>query len=99
MELQSSKHHGNRKHGGFGTRLYRIWIGMKDRCFNKNGSNYYAYGAKGIIVVMNGKIHLKHLEVGLQKMVMKILLHQTEKIMIKGIILIIVDGLHQKNNY
>ena len=50
MELQSSKHHGNRKHGGFGTRLYRIWIGMKDRCFNKNGSNYYAYGAKGIVV-------------------------------------------------
>ena len=50
MELQSSKHHGNRKHGGFGTRLYRICTGMKDRCFNKNGSNYYAYGAKGIIV-------------------------------------------------
>ena len=24
-------------HGGRGTRLYRIWIGMKNRCYNPNG--------------------------------------------------------------
>lgn len=31
-------------------RLYRIWGGMKQRCYNKNASNYKYYGAKGIII-------------------------------------------------
>lgn len=33
------------------TRLYRIWAGMKTRCYNKNQSYAYGkYGAKGIVV-------------------------------------------------
>lgn len=31
-------------------RLYRIWIGVKTRCYNTNSANYKYYGAKGIIV-------------------------------------------------
>ncbi len=40
----------NAKHGGFGTRLYRIWQGMKNRCFNLNDKAYKWYGNKGITV-------------------------------------------------
>lgn len=29
---------------------YRIWKGMKDRCFNKNNKNYHNYGGRGITV-------------------------------------------------
>lgn len=38
-------------HGGKGTRLYTIWIGMKQRCYNPNGSGYKRYyGSRGITV-------------------------------------------------
>ena len=30
------------------TRLYRIWIGIKSRCFDKNHSSYKKYGYRGI---------------------------------------------------
>lgn len=29
-------------------RLYTIWQGMKDRCYNSNSSHYYLYGERGI---------------------------------------------------
>lgn len=32
------------------TRLYRIWMGMKTRCYNQNDYAYKYYGARGIIV-------------------------------------------------
>ena len=28
--------------------LYKAWLGIKDRCNNKNGCNYKHYGARGI---------------------------------------------------
>lgn len=31
-------------------RLYRIWNGMRDRCYNKNHTNFYLYGARGIVI-------------------------------------------------
>lgn len=40
----------NRTHGLSNTRLYRIWLNMKERCFNKNSKSYKNYGAKGIKV-------------------------------------------------
>lgn len=40
----------NLKHGGNGTRLYRIWVYMRKRCHNPKDSNYKYYGAKGINV-------------------------------------------------
>jgi len=38
------------KHGGWGTRLYTVWVDMKQRCFNQNNKKYPRYGARGITV-------------------------------------------------
>lgn len=40
----------NYKHGLKGTRLYRIWNGIKNRCFNPNYHRYSDYGGRGIKV-------------------------------------------------
>lgn len=40
----------NTKHGGYGTRLYRIWDSMKSRCRNPNSISYPDYGGKGITI-------------------------------------------------
>lgn len=40
----------NTKHGESGTRLYRIWRGIKTRCQNPNHGDYANYGARGIKV-------------------------------------------------
>jgi hypothetical protein len=37
-------------HGGYGTRLYRIWANMLNRCRNPNVKAYKDYGARGIAV-------------------------------------------------
>lgn len=39
-----------KKHGMFGTRIYKIWSGMKDRCYNENLKSYKDYGGRGITV-------------------------------------------------
>lgn len=36
------------KHGKRHTRLYRIWLNMKNRCNNKKSKCFYYYGGKGI---------------------------------------------------
>ena len=38
----------NTKHGGKGTRLYRIWHGMKQRCYNPKSDHYNLHGGRGI---------------------------------------------------
>lgn len=40
----------NTTHGQTGTRLYSIWNGMKNRCYNQKQLAYKNYGAKGIEV-------------------------------------------------
>ena len=35
-------------HGESASRLYKIYAGMKDRCYNKNNKRYDIYGQKGI---------------------------------------------------
>lgn len=40
----------NIKHGASYTRLYQIWLGMKQRCHNPNSPMYRYYGARGIAV-------------------------------------------------
>jgi len=40
----------NYKHGGKGTRLYRIWLNMKNRCHNPKTPPFKNYGARGITV-------------------------------------------------
>lgn len=41
---------GNFKHGLHGTRTYRRWKSMKQRCFDTGAVNYSAYGGAGITV-------------------------------------------------
>jgi len=38
------------KHGHSHSRIYRIWIGIRARCFNPNNESYYRYGGRGIKV-------------------------------------------------
>lgn len=38
------------KHGREGTRLYVVWINMKQRCENPNNSRFADYGGRGITV-------------------------------------------------
>lgn len=37
-------------HGQHGSRLYKIWLGMKQRCGNSNFKQYSDYGGRGITV-------------------------------------------------
>ena len=37
-------------HGMTHTPEYRVWQGMKARCYNKNDKSYYRYGGRGITV-------------------------------------------------
>lgn len=39
-----------RKHGLCKTRIWRIWTGMKTRCYNKNDKAYKNYGGRGIAI-------------------------------------------------
>lgn len=43
------KHRPNYKHGLEGTRFYRIWKGLKQRCTNVNYASYHRYGGRGIL--------------------------------------------------
>lgn len=40
----------NLKHGMSNSRLFKIWSGMKARCYNKNVPAYKNYGGRGIFV-------------------------------------------------
>lgn len=37
-------------HKGSKTRLYRVWVGMRERCNNPNSSRFSDYGGRGITV-------------------------------------------------
>lgn len=38
------------RHGGTHTRLHKIWMSMRNRCYNKNEKAYIHYGGRGILV-------------------------------------------------
>lgn len=42
--------HGLSRENGKKTRLYRIWNGMKVRCYDKNDRAYEMYGGRGIVI-------------------------------------------------
>lgn len=45
----------NETHGKSGDRLYKIWKGMKSRCYNPNHKSYKNYGMRGIFVCQEWK--------------------------------------------
>ena len=49
----------NTKHGQYKSRLYYIWHGMKDRCYNTNTNYYKHYGGRGIMVCDEWKDNFK----------------------------------------
>lgn len=40
----------NEMHGYSKTNLYKVWAGMKQRCYNEKNARYYQYGGRGISV-------------------------------------------------
>lgn len=40
----------NKIHGESKTKLFKVWVGMKQRCFNENIKGYENYGGRGITV-------------------------------------------------
>lgn len=42
-------------HGMTKTRVFKIWQGILKRCYNKNATNYYLYGARGVGVCKRWK--------------------------------------------
>jgi hypothetical protein len=38
------------KHGQSKTPVYKVWIAMKDRCYNSNNDEFHNYGGRGITV-------------------------------------------------
>lgn len=49
-EIVSEKNRKNKKHGLYGSRIYRIWRQMKARCYNSESNVYKYYGGRGISV-------------------------------------------------
>lgn len=50
MRNPSGENHPNHKHGQYNTRLYRVWQGMKHRCYCETSTDWNSYGGKGIKV-------------------------------------------------
>ena len=48
MTSKARKTHGATVENGKGTRLFQIWMGMKQRCNNPNSPKYKRYGGRGI---------------------------------------------------
>lgn len=44
-----------KKHGYSGTKLYAVWKGIIQRCFNKNNKEYKNYGGRGITICREWK--------------------------------------------
>lgn len=38
----------NKKHGGANSKLYKVWCGIKARCYQKGNDHYDLYGGRGI---------------------------------------------------
>nr|DAG87323.1 MAG TPA: hypothetical protein [Herelleviridae sp.] len=49
-KAQKQAHENNKKHQMSGTRIYRIWSQIKQRCQNEKSSHYQYYGGKGICI-------------------------------------------------
>ena len=53
---------GNKIHGLSHTRIHKIWMGIKDRCYRTNREDYKKYGAKDIKLVSSDIVMPRLLE-------------------------------------
>lgn len=49
-KIPSKYNKRNYKHGEYYTKLYKVWISMKQRCFNPKSKDYPDYGGRGITI-------------------------------------------------
>lgn len=45
----------HKTHGGYKSRLYKTWCGMKGRCYNPNDPKFKDYGGRGIVICAEWK--------------------------------------------
>jgi hypothetical protein len=50
LSLSKLNNEYNLTHGLSKTKLYRVWVGIKDRCFDEKRATYKNYGGRGITV-------------------------------------------------
>jgi hypothetical protein len=53
MEYETVTTKGNTKHGKCYTKIYGVWHGIKQRCFDKNRPEYERYGGRGITMFVD----------------------------------------------
>ncbi|TPR12284.1 hypothetical protein DY124_06200 [Apilactobacillus micheneri] len=53
------EHNPNKSHGLTGTRLYKIYSKMHERCYRKNYHQFYLYGGRGIEICDEWLNHFK----------------------------------------
>lgn len=52
----------NYRHGKWKTALFNVWIGMRNRCYQKNTKYYSNYGGRGIVVCPEWKDNFETFE-------------------------------------
>lgn len=50
LEIEARSIGNNTKHSGANSRIYKIYNGMKKRCYNENCSSFPNYGGRGICI-------------------------------------------------
>jgi hypothetical protein len=56
------RNHESRTHGDVDSRLYAIWHGMKQRCYDTNRKDYNNYGGRGITICNEWKDNYSHFQ-------------------------------------
>lgn len=59
IAIAGTKTRFKEKHGLSRTRIYRIWSGMRDRCYNPNNSKAHVYYVRGIGICAEWKSNFK----------------------------------------
>ena len=85
------------RHGMEGTRLYKIWDCMKQRCTNQNSPNFENYGGRGITVCKEWEDFVNFLSWA-EKSGYKDTLSLDRETMMAHILQIIADGLPELNS-
>ena len=67
MRMKDAIQKQNARYSGKGTRLYRIWEGIKSRTQNPNDKDFHHYGARGIEICRQWSASFKRFEAWAQQ--------------------------------